>query len=75
MIWCRFQAGSTVSYGIVDNDVITQVEGDPFAGHKLTSTKHPLNKVKLLIPFVPGGELFEYICQENNVDVRHLVGK
>jgi len=28
-----------------------------------------------LIPFVPGGELFEYICQENNVDVRHLVGK
>ena len=54
MIWCRFQAGSTVSYGIVENDVITQVEGDPFAGHKLTSTKHPLNKVKLLIPFVPG---------------------
>ncbi len=28
-----------------------------------------------LIPFVPGGELFEYICQENNVDVKHLVGK
>ncbi|HEY2842480.1 MAG TPA: hypothetical protein VGJ09_02475 [Bryobacteraceae bacterium] len=28
-----------------------------------------------LIPFVPGGELFEYICQENNIDVRHLVGK
>ena len=54
MIWCRFQAGSTVSYGIVENDVITQVEGDPFAGHKLTSTKHPVNKVKLLVPFVPG---------------------
>ncbi len=28
-----------------------------------------------LIPFVPNGELYEYICQENNVDVRHLVGK
>ena len=28
-----------------------------------------------LIPFVPGGELFEYICQENNVDGEHLVGK
>jgi hypothetical protein len=28
-----------------------------------------------LIPFVPGGELYEYICQENNVDVKHLVGK
>ena len=54
MIWCRFQAGSTISYGIIENDVITQVEGDPFAGHKLTSTKHPLSKVKLLVPFVPG---------------------
>jgi len=21
------------------------------------------------------GELMEYICQENNVDVKHLVGK
>ncbi len=28
-----------------------------------------------LIPFVPSGELYEYICQENNIDVRHLVGK
>jgi len=25
--------------------------------------------------WAPGQELFEYICQENNVDVKHLVGK
>src|SRR5712691_5500506 len=28
-----------------------------------------------LIPFAPKSELFEYICQENNKDVLHLVGR
>ena len=28
-----------------------------------------------LIPFVPGGELMEYVCQENNQDLYHLKGK
>lgn len=28
-----------------------------------------------LIPFVPGTELMEYICQEDNKDARHLVGR
>ena len=27
------------------------------------------------IPFVPGAELAEYVCQENNEDVYHMVGK
>jgi hypothetical protein len=27
------------------------------------------------IPWAPGIELFEYICQENNKDLRHMVGK
>jgi hypothetical protein len=27
------------------------------------------------IPWVPGAEPMEYICQENNQDTRHLVGK
>ena len=27
------------------------------------------------IPWQPGAELSEYICQENNKDVQHLVGK
>jgi 2-keto-4-pentenoate hydratase/2-oxohepta-3-ene-1,7-dioic acid hydratase in catechol pathway len=54
MIWCRFQAGNKISYGLVENEVVTAVEGDPFEGHKLTSTKYPLKEVKLLVPFVPG---------------------
>jgi len=28
-----------------------------------------------LIPWSPGHELLEYICQENNLDTRHLIGK
>jgi hypothetical protein len=28
-----------------------------------------------LIPFVPGGELMEYVCQENNADLYHLPPK
>ncbi len=27
------------------------------------------------IPWQPGAELMEYICQENNKDLSHLVGK
>ena len=27
------------------------------------------------IPFVPSGELMEYVCQENNEDIHHMVGK
>ena len=27
------------------------------------------------IPWVPGAELYEYICQENNRDLPHMVGK
>jgi 2-keto-4-pentenoate hydratase/2-oxohepta-3-ene-1,7-dioic acid hydratase in catechol pathway len=54
MKWCRFQVGNTTSYGIIENENVTQVEGNPFEGHKLTSTKHPLSKVKLLVPFEAG---------------------
>jgi hypothetical protein len=27
------------------------------------------------IPWVPGAELMEYVCQENNADLTHLVGQ
>jgi hypothetical protein len=27
------------------------------------------------IPWAPGAELYEYICQENNLDLTHMVGK
>ena len=53
MIWCRYQTGGKVCYGIVEGDTVTEVNGNPFDGHTATSTKHPLNAVKLLVPVVP----------------------
>ncbi len=54
MIWCRFEVNQTASYGIVDGDTVTRVDGSPFGQHTVTSTTHPLNQVKLLAPVIPG---------------------
>jgi 2-keto-4-pentenoate hydratase/2-oxohepta-3-ene-1,7-dioic acid hydratase in catechol pathway len=51
--WCRFQAGQKVSYGMIDGDSVTAVDGAPWGAHTLTSTRHLLSSVKLLIPTVP----------------------
>jgi 2-keto-4-pentenoate hydratase/2-oxohepta-3-ene-1,7-dioic acid hydratase in catechol pathway len=53
MKWCRFQAGSRVSYGIVEDDRITEVTGTPFTEYTATSTSYPLGRVKLLPPVIP----------------------
>jgi len=42
-----------VSYGIVEGDYVTAVEGDPFTDHRPTATRFRLNEVKLLVPVVP----------------------
>ncbi len=54
MIWCRFQSGNKISYGIVEGDIIKEVEGTPFEAHSVSKTTHRLGDVKLLVPFVPG---------------------
>src|SRR4051812_15460599 len=54
MIWCRFQAGGAVSYGIVEGDQIVEVEGNPFTGHTATARRHRRDAVKLLVPVIPG---------------------
>ncbi len=53
MIWCRFEAGGKVSWGIVENEQVTVVDGSPFAEHTITTTRHPISAVKLQIPVVP----------------------
>ena len=53
MIWCRFQSGDKVSYGIVEGDQVTEVSGSPFEEHTVTSTTHPLDNIKLLAPVRP----------------------
>jgi 2-keto-4-pentenoate hydratase/2-oxohepta-3-ene-1,7-dioic acid hydratase in catechol pathway len=54
MIWCRFQVDNRTSYGLVENDSVTRVDGSPFGQYEVTSAAYPLKDVKLLIPVVPG---------------------
>jgi 2-keto-4-pentenoate hydratase/2-oxohepta-3-ene-1,7-dioic acid hydratase in catechol pathway len=53
MIWCRFQKNNIVTYGIVEGDYVTAVDGDPFTEHQATASKFRLNEVKLLVPVIP----------------------
>jgi 2-keto-4-pentenoate hydratase/2-oxohepta-3-ene-1,7-dioic acid hydratase in catechol pathway len=53
MIWCRFQAGETARYGVVEGDQVSEVDSSPFGNHTSTGRKHDLASVKLLIPVVP----------------------
>ena len=53
MKWCRFETDDGISYGIVENDRITQVVGDPFNGYQETSTQFKQDRGKLLVPVVP----------------------
>ena len=53
MKWCRFQLGERSSYGLVEDDEIVEVDGDPFTEHRVGRARHRLATVKLLPPVVP----------------------
>ena len=54
MKWCRFKTDNGISFGLIEGDQVTEVEGNPILGeYKKTSRKHPLSKVKLELPVVP----------------------
>jgi len=53
MKWCRFELGERVSYGLVEDDAIVEVDGDPFTGHRVGRARHRLGAVKLLAPIMP----------------------
>lgn len=52
--YCRFQAGDTVAYGLVEDETITELDGDLFGKWKKTDKSHKLSSVKLLAPCKPG---------------------
>ena len=56
MKWCRFQVGPHISHGIVEDDRVIEVSGNPLAEHTVTRTSHPLGQVKLLPPVIPAVE-------------------
>ena len=53
MKWCRFQSGRTVSYGVIEENTVTEVTGSPFESHTRTSTTFGLSRVKMLVPVIP----------------------
>ena len=53
MKWCRFKSGDKVSYGIIEEETVIEVEGSPFETYSKTSTTHHLSSVKLEVPVIP----------------------
>jgi 2-keto-4-pentenoate hydratase/2-oxohepta-3-ene-1,7-dioic acid hydratase in catechol pathway len=48
--YCRFQAGDTIAYGIVEGEQIRRLDGDLFGKWRATDRTYPLSSVKLLVP-------------------------
>ena len=51
--FARYQAHGQTSYGIVEDDVVTEINGSPLGGYDATSHSHSISDVKLLSPVVP----------------------
>ena len=53
MIWCRFQRNNDVGFGLVADDMVTAIEGEPWADYRVTAVTYPIADVKLLVPVIP----------------------
>jgi 2-keto-4-pentenoate hydratase/2-oxohepta-3-ene-1,7-dioic acid hydratase in catechol pathway len=53
MRFCRFRAGDTVAYGVVEGDRVRQLSGDLFGAWNKTDKTYALDDVKLLVPTRP----------------------
>ncbi len=53
MKWCRFAAGSSIRFGLIEGNRVLEVAGTPFADYAVTSNSQPLAAVKLLPPVQP----------------------
>jgi len=52
-MYCRFQKGDTVAYGLVEGNRVRVLEGDLFGDRKPTDRTYALEEVKLLVPTRP----------------------
>lgn len=53
MRWIRFTADNATNYGLVEDDRIIEVHGDPFSGYERTGRVHALGRVKIEVPVIP----------------------
>lgn len=49
----RFSIDEKVSYGVIEDNIIEEIEGLPWEGIVTTGNEYPLDKVKLLAPVCP----------------------
>jgi 2-keto-4-pentenoate hydratase/2-oxohepta-3-ene-1,7-dioic acid hydratase in catechol pathway len=52
-IWCRYQAEDGPSFGIVSDERVQRIDGDPFSFHCERSESIALRDAKLLPPIIP----------------------
>ncbi|MBI3637944.1 MAG: fumarylacetoacetate hydrolase family protein [Candidatus Rokubacteria bacterium] len=52
--WCRIDLGGRPTFGVVEGDTVTLVDGSPFERHRPTATRLPLRDAQLMVPVVPG---------------------
>ncbi len=69
-VWCRFQAKEGASFGLIEGDQVTRVEGAPWGDYTVSETIHSLDKVRLLVPVIPG----TFYCAGANYR-DHIVGR
>ncbi len=53
MKFVRYRINGRVLYGVLDADVVKEIEGAPFRGITYTGTSYPLSSVTLLAPVLP----------------------
>ena len=53
MRWLKFTAAGKTSWGLVEGDKVTAVEGDPFGEWSKTAQTHALKDVKIELPLIP----------------------
>ena len=53
MRWVRFERDGETAYGIVEEESVEAVHGDPFGGYKRTGHRWPLSEVRLRVPLEP----------------------
>ena len=53
MRWLKFTAEGKTSWGLVEGDRVTAVNGDPFGDWQRTPQTHALGEVKIELPLIP----------------------
>lgn len=53
MKWVRYQLKDETSYGLLDNNIVTKIDGSPFSEYQTTNQNITLDRVKILAPVIP----------------------